>query len=328
MANDELSTAAGAVPFAGRADGVGPEQNTARNASAVSWGAIFAGAAVAAAASLILLVLGTGLGLSAISPWAHRGVQASTFGISSIAWVVVTQLCASALGGYLAGRLRTKWVSVHTDEVYFRDTAHGLIAWAVASLITASILLSAVASAAGSAVQATATLAAGVTAAGATTAVANASDSGMGAGDGGRGSRDGTGPMGYLVDSLFRKDPSATAGSDAAIVDPMRGVVPEVTRIFVNSAGAAALPPQDVHYIGQVVAQRTGLSQADAERRVTDTYASLQTSITNVKNAAAEAADKARKAGIQAALWLFISLLAGAFVACYAATRGGLQRDI
>lgn len=280
-----------------RAEGGGP----IGNASAVSWGAIFAGAAIAAAASLILLSLGTGLGLSAISPWAQRGVRASTFGVSSIVWVIMTQLCASALGGYLAGRLRTRWTAVHTDEVYFRDTAHGLLSWAVATLVTAVILFGAASSAIGAAGQASANLA-----------------SGAGA--------DGGGPMAYLVDSLFRKE-LAAAAVDSGSSDAARLPLPEVTRIFVNASGAASLPQQDVRYLGQLVAQRTGLQQADAERRVTDTYATLQTRASNAKTAAAEAADKARKAGIQASLWLFIALLSGAFIASYTATVGGRERD-
>ncbi len=308
-----------AYPFHPRADAAVDATGLSGNASAVSWGAILAGAAVAAAASLILLSLGTGLGLSAISPWAQRGVRAATFGVSSIVWVVVTQLCASALGGYLAGRLRTRWAAVHTDEVYFRDTAHGLLSWAVATLVTAAILLGVVSSAVGAATQASATLASGAAVAG-TAAAASA----------GRVGADGTGPTAYLVDSLFRKEPSTSAPApvaDSAASDAVRLPLAEVTRIFVNASGAASLPPQDLRYLGQMVSQRTGLQPADAERRVADTYAALQTSMTNAKTAAAEAADKARKAGIQASLWLFIALLSGAFAASFTATIGGRERD-
>ena len=101
--------------------------NVISSRSAVSWGAVFAGAAAAAALSLILLLLGTGLGLSSVSPWASEGVDASTFGVSSIIWITFMQLAASAVGGYLAGRLRTKWTGVHNDEVYERaiDTQIG-----------------------------------------------------------------------------------------------------------------------------------------------------------------------------------------------------------
>ena len=111
--------------------------------SGVSWSAILAGAAAAAALSLILLVLGTGLGLSSMSPWSNQGASASAVGVSTILWLTFTQLAASGMGGYLAGRLRTKWASVHTDEVYFRDTAHGFLAWAVATIVTAAALSSA-----------------------------------------------------------------------------------------------------------------------------------------------------------------------------------------
>lgn len=288
-------------------------------ASAVSWGAIFAGALVAAAASMALLALGAGLGLSSISPWAQRGVDASTFGVSSIVWVTVTQLCASALGGYLAGRLRTRWTSVHTDEVYFRDTAHGLLVWALASLVTAAMLVSTASSVAGAAVRATATVAAGATVAGTVaTTVLDSSSQAVGQGAGA-----GSAPLAYLVDSLFRKTPSVDAATDAS-----RLPVPEVTRIFINAGTAPTLPQQDVTYLGQLVAQSTGLSQTDAERRVSDTYAALQTSLNNAKTAATEAADKARKVGIQVTLWLFIALLSGAFIASYTAMLGGRGRDV
>src|ERR1035437_4837539 len=121
-----------ALPYAPNADDLAPLRTTPgvypesmrADASAVSWGAIVAGAAAAAALSLILLILGIGLGLSSVSPWAHNGIGAATFGVSTILWVTFTQLVASAMGGYLAGRLRTKWVEVHPDEVHFRDTAH------------------------------------------------------------------------------------------------------------------------------------------------------------------------------------------------------------
>jgi hypothetical protein len=114
------------------------------NLSGTSWGAIFAGAAAAAALSLILTMLGFGLGVSAISPWASQGVSESTLGYATIGWLAFTQIAASAVGGYMAGRLRARWINTHADEVYFRDTAHGLLAWAVASLVTAAFLSSAI----------------------------------------------------------------------------------------------------------------------------------------------------------------------------------------
>jgi hypothetical protein len=286
--------------------------------SAVSWAAILAGAAAAAALSLILLILGTGLGLSSVSPFSAQGVSGATFGVSTIAWVTLTQLAASGMGGYLAGRLRTRWAATHTDEVYFRDTAHGFLAWAIATLVTAALLSSAIggilgtsASAAGGVVGG-----AGTAAAAAAPAVANSAKS------------DGAG-NGYFVDSLFRKDATATTSGAAA---PAAGDTPQSTaeagRIFASGLADGALPADDTRYLGQMVAQRTGLSQADAEKRVTDDFSRMKAKADQAKAQAQEAADKARKASAYAALWLFISLLAGAFLASFMATFGGRQRDL
>lgn len=283
------------------------------HASAVSWGAILAGAAAAAALSMILLILGAGLGLSAISPWARSGVSAATFGVSTIVWVTVTQIMASGMGGYLAGRLRARWVAAQTDEVYFRDTAHGFLAWAVASLATAALLSSAIASIVGGGMQAGASVAGGPAAAVSAAGAAAASSSGT---EGGSTS--------YFVDSLFRKEANAPANSEPAAAAPTA----ETARILLNSLRTGALPADDTRYLGQVIAQRTGLSQADAEKRVSDTYARLQAKLQATETAARDAADKARKATVYATLWLFVSLLAGAFTASLAATWGGRQRDL
>ena len=96
------------------------------------------GAVAAAALSLILLVLGTGLGMSAVSPWIAKGMSGNTVGVATILWLAFTQFAAAGIGGYLAGRLRSRWANVERDEIYFRDTAHGLLAWGVATLATAA----------------------------------------------------------------------------------------------------------------------------------------------------------------------------------------------
>src|SRR6187399_1813975 len=116
---------------------------TTTEGGAVSWGAVIAGAVGAAAFSLVLFLLGTGLGLAVVSPWGSEGISGATAGVSTIIWVTVVQLLASVLGGYLAGRLRTRWVTVRTDEVFFRDTAHGFLAWGVSTLLMATLLSSA-----------------------------------------------------------------------------------------------------------------------------------------------------------------------------------------
>ena len=296
--------------------------------SGVSWGAIVAGAVAAAALSLILLMLGIGLGLSSVSPWAQQGIGASAFGLSTILWLTFTQLVASGMGGYLAGRLRTKWIAIHTDEVYFRDTAHGFLAWATASLATATLLTSVIGSIVSGAASLVATVATTATATAVGGAAAAGSDMAKSPADGG--------PMGYFIESLFRGNLShaangaaaASATSESTSGHTVATAVPETTRVFINGIQKGALPEEDVRYVGQVVAQRTGLSQDEAQKRVRDTYARLQASLREAEVAAKNAADKARKASSYAALWLFISLLIGAFVASWAATYGGRQRDI
>lgn len=319
-----------AAPFDPQERGYGLSEgysNTSRSAtSAVSWGAIAAGAAAGASLSLILLILGVGLGLSSVSPWAREGISATSFGVSTIVWLTLTQLLSSAMGGYLAGRLRTKWMDAHTDEVYFRDTAHGFLAWAVASLATAALLTSAIGSILNGGIQAGALVAGGVasTASVATGAVAAS----------GRTASEENGPMAYFVDSLFRRNGSAEAASPTGSPAPAEvsertsaNEASEVGRIFMNVSRSQPLPPEDIRYVGQLVAQRTGVSQQEAEKRVADVYARAQAKLRNAEIATKDAADKARKASAYAALWMFVSLLIGAFVASLAATYGGRQRD-
>jgi hypothetical protein len=122
------------APLSGRAETLvaGEAGHTLElSASAISWAAIIGGASAAVALSLILLALGSGFGLASVSPWPNSGASVTTLTVMTAIWLVVVQWISSGLGGYLTGRLRTKWVGVHTHEVFFRDTAHGLLAWAV-----------------------------------------------------------------------------------------------------------------------------------------------------------------------------------------------------
>lgn len=298
----------------------------AAHASAVSWAAILAGAAGAAALSLILLVLGTGLGLASVSPFSGEGASATTFGVATVVWLIFVQVAASGMGGYLAGRLRTRWAATHTDEAYFRDTAHGFIAWAIATLVTAATLTSAIGAIVGSGASA-----AGSVAAGAATVATAAVPAAAGAARSG----DASSGTGYFVDGLFRGNatPASTAASAPAMVgmttpaDRTQSTA-EAGRIFAAGLESGALPAEDITYLGQMVSQRTGLSQADAEKRVNDEFARLKTKTDQAKAAAKDAAEKARKASAYAALWLFVTLLAGAFTASFMATFGGRQRDL
>ena len=274
-------------------------------ASGVSWGAVIAGATGASALSMVLLILGFGLGLSAVSPWRANGASAAAIGVSTVVWIAFTQIAASGLGGYLAGRLRVKWARLHGDEVYFRDTAHGFLAWAVASLVTATLLSSAIASAIGGGARIGAAVAQGAgapLAAAAKQAVAPEAD-----------------PVGYLVDGLMR---SETPTDSAAA--PSRA---EITNLIANSLRRGSLSADDRRYLSTVVARRAGVPQADAERRVDAAYAQVGKAVSDADMAAREAADQARKAATYSALWMVVSLLAGAFFASLAALWGGRQRD-
>lgn len=282
--------------------------------SAVSWAAILAGATAAAALALILLLLGTGLGLTLVSPWANNGtwanMSATSFGLTAILWLTFTQVVAYGMGGYLAGRLRTRWLSVHSDEVYFRDTAHGFLTWAVASLATAILLTSVIGSIVGAGLKS-----APVILGENSTMLNPTSDA-----------------MNYFVGGLFRKNTDTQSAVKAAENSPSDAFTAanrnnEVATIFANSVGRGDLPQEDVAYVGQLISERTGLSQIDAQKRVIETYSTLQTNLRKAELTAKEAADKARKASAYATLWLFISLLMGAFVASWAATWGGRNRD-
>jgi hypothetical protein len=283
------------------------------HASGVSWSAVFAGAAVASALSLALLVLGAGLGFSAMSPWAGSGASASTLGAASIAWLIGMQIIATAMGGYLAGRLRTKWSGVHTDEVFFRDTAHGFLVWAVGLVITASMLASAASTLAGGVAKsggAIATAAIGGAAANSNVASATTGASGVV-----------TSAGNYLVDTLFRPDRAASGAAAASAATDDSATRAEVMRIISN--GVTDMPAADKTYLSQLIATRTGVAPADAEKRVND----LITQIKAKETAAREAADTARKAAAKVSLWTFLGLLIGAFCASFAATIGGRQRD-
>lgn len=300
----------------------------AASSSAVSWGAIFAGAAAAASLSLILLILGAGLGLTSVSPWESRGLDAGTVGIAAIAWLTFTQIVASGMGGYLSGRLRTKWVDTRGDEVYFRDTAHGFLAWAVAALISAALFTSAVSSVIGGGAKIVGNVAGGAaltTAAGAAS-MANGSQDEQGS------------SMQYFVNSMFRSNapgnadapasPAAPATASASQQPVSPAQLSEVSGIFVNSITSGTLPEEDRQYVARLIAQNTGISQQEAEQRVQSTYDKAQAKLKETKEKAQQAADAARKATSYLMLWTFISLLAGAFVASLCATFGGRQRDL
>ena len=260
------------------------QPNREAHSSGVSWGAVMGGAFVSSALYLILLALGAEFGLSAISPWSTASVRATTVGAVAIAWLIIVEIISAAFSGYLTGRLRTKWTLIHTEEVFFRDTANGFLAWAVALVASVAFLATAAASMTGAAAQ--------VRTSSEGAAVTTLADPNM-----------------YFVDALFRSDRAGGEAGDAT-------VKAEAGRILANGLGGNQIPAADQSYLARLVAARTGISQGEADKRVSD-----------VLNEVRQAEDTARKATARLLLWLFLSLLMGAFCASYAATIGGRQRD-
>jgi hypothetical protein len=271
--------------------------------SGVSWAAITAGAVAAAALALVLIAFGAGLGLSAVSPWSDSGVSAATFKTGTGIYLVIVAVMSSAVGGYLAARLRTKWVNVHSNEVFFRDTAHGFLAWAFATLLSASVLSSAVAY------------------------LANGTAAAIG-GAGSQATRS-INPADIYVDKLFRtsaSQPAPTSPSSAdsgntnaaapASTNPGQSRA-EILRLWTaDFRDNQDMSTADKAYVVQVVAARTGLSREDAEKRVNDVIVEAKT-----------AADTARKGAAKLSFWLTAAMLFGAFAAGLAAVEGGSLRD-
>jgi hypothetical protein len=221
------------------------------HASGVAWPAVFAGATIIAALALLLITLGVGFGLAAISPWSGAGASATTLGAAAIAWLVVTQVVSSAMGGYLAGRLRTVWTSIHTDEVYFRDTAHGFLAWGLAWISTAALLATAAATLAGS---------------------APASPD--------RAASRGLDVQWYYDDALFRHN------SPVPVPDATRSEATVILGRLLTSTGDTAA---DETYLSQLVVATTGLSESEASARVKDVETHARAELDAVRKTSARA---------------------------------------
>jgi hypothetical protein len=275
-----------------------PAAPRAASQSAVSWAAIGAGAFVMAAVSLVLLALGSGLGFAAISPWPAARISGLTLAVAAAIWLILTQWLSASVGGYIAGRLRRRWVGTHTHEVFFRDTAHGFITWSVASVVVAATLSTGGLSSFGTVTRAASEVA-GQTAKGAMTEAPSADSL-------------------YAIDRLLR--PAATANSPAAqAADPK----PEVARIIATTLSTGTVDDSDRAYLAQLVASRTGIAQDEANKRVDD----MMTHIMDAQTKAKAAADTARQAAAQAAIYLALSLAVGAFIASISAALGGRLRD-
>jgi hypothetical protein len=221
----------------------------------VSWGAIVAGGVAAAALTLVLLSLGAGVGFSSVSPWSARMASATTFHVATGLYLIVTAMVASSVGGYLAGRLRSRWVGAHTREVFFRDTAHGFLAWALATLLGAGLLGSV----------------AGALAGGAASGVTHVDGQSAGLLDG-------------YVDSLVRGDPAS--GNSNADMSAARA---ETGRIFATAfQNGGDFEGLDRAYLAQLVSDRAGISPAQAEERVSATIERAKVAVDKARKAAAQ----------------------------------------
>ncbi len=259
--------------------------------STVSWGAILAGGFTAAAVTLIVVAFGIGVGLSVVSPWNGEGISATTASWSAGLFLVAVAMIASTFGGYITGRLRHAWDEVHIHERFFRDTAHGFVAWAFATVLTATVL-------AGAGTHLLAAASAGAIPA----AGAGAAQAANNSGD-------------VYVDRLLRVGPQ-TNGQNPPSTDQAatRG---ELLRIIGSATRKDGdVSAEDRSYAARVIAAHTGMSQPDAEQRVNQTMAQAK-----------DAADKARRAAAKFSLWIAISLLAGAFAGSLAAAEGGKLRN-
>ncbi len=271
-------------------------ENEPAPSSAVSWSAILAGAAVSAGLSLILLAIGSGIGFSVMNPWSN-GAAATTTKAATVAgiYITVTAVLASAVGGYLTGRLRHLWRGMHPHEAFFRDTAHGLVTWAAAT-VGGAILLGTV-----------------------TTSLTGAAVHGASTGAGMVAARDGA--TAGFTDQLFAYDYVAVSRAqgnqpNAGIARDYNGDRAVATRLLTRLGTGPVLTTDERQNLAVIVAARTGLSLPDAEKRVAAVEADARA-----------AAEQARRVGMMLSFWLAASLLAGALAASLAAWEGGAIRD-
>jgi hypothetical protein len=278
-----------------RAEEGAAEPVMSHDQSAASWGAILAGAFVAMAVSLVLLSLGAGFEFASVSPWTDHGISETTFSVTTAIWLIVTQWISACLGGYITGRLRTRWTGTHVHEVFFRDTAHGFVTWALATVVVTGIAASSVTSVIGGSSRAAVQVAGG----GASGMMATANSP----------------AASYDVDKLLRSsgDESASAADTRA----------EADHILANAISKGSIANTDRAYLASLIAQKGGASPETARKRVDE----FVTSINDAKTKAMEAADAARKVAAETAIYTALSMLIGAFIASVSAALGGRLRD-
>jgi hypothetical protein len=320
---------------AARPGDIGADDARFAGKSAASWPAIFAGAVVAVAVSLILLALGSGLGFAAISPWPGHGASATTFTVTAAIWLIVTQWLSAALGGYIAGRLRTKWVGTHTHEVFFRDTAHGFVTWSLATVFVATVFAGTVFSMVGGGMHALGGAASAAAQSGGPPGLGGPPGPGTGMMPGGMPAGPSAG-LTYDIDKLFRPGtPSGSmagsaTGSAPSAGSPGSGNIdtdsdPRVEAVYIafHAMATGEVSAADRSYLAGRVAAEAGIPPTEAEARVDNFVNDTLAAETKAK----AAADKARKAAAEASIYLALSMLVGAFIASISAALGGHLRD-
>lgn len=288
---------------------------TAARPAYLEWSPILAGAIGAAALSFLLLTFGSAVGLSLTSPWPETGARLWVVGLAVAWWMVLVQIGSFAAGGYLAGRMRSRWGDSGTSEGAFRDSTHGFMVWAVGVLMGAAVLAIVSLGTAKTVAESGAVVAAGA-----------ASKPGAIA----------TGPADYAADLLLRPQPAAAPSAPTTTTTttvessrPMNAIAnddalrAETNRIFTAAIKNRALTERERTYLTQVVATRTGLPQADAQRRVD----AAVTEARDLELKAREQAEKARKSAVIAAFIAAASLLISLIAAITAAALGGKHRD-
>ena len=266
----------------------------------VDWGAIIAGAILASAIAFVLLTFGSAIGLTVTSPFKGEGLPGTALAVAIALWVLAVEIFSFIAGAYLAGRLRRRIPDATESEAEMRDAWHGLLVWALGTLIGAYLAASALS---------------GVTRGGAEAARTAGSSAVTASTPGAPGTAvTASDPLGYVADKLLRSETYAvtTTGPEASRA--------EVVRILAAGAVSGEVPADDRAYVAQLVAARTGLSQPDAEKRVDEVLAKTDAAVRI-------AADKARRAGVLLAFLTAASLLAGAAAAWWAARLGGQHRD-
>lgn len=291
-------------PVTGYPNSVPIGNDDSRSVSAVSWPAIAAGTVVAAAATVVLMALGAGVGFGALSPWPRAGASATAFTAMTAVGLIVVQWLSAGIGGYVTGRLRTKWARLHTHEVFFRDTAHGLITWATATLlvsVTAALIAASTTEAAGHV----------ASAAGAVAAV-------------GAGNHASSTPSvdPYDVDTLLR--PATPNSADSGTESASNELRMQATRILAAGLAKGDVPAADQAYLTQVVSTQAHVAPSDAGARVDAAVAKVKAA----HDQALQAADSARKNAEAASIFTAFAMLVGAFIACIAAALGGHRRDV